>query len=204
MPTGLYAPSWTPKVTAFTSEGQLSPEFQMQNIGYGLGGVYTAGLENNIGQGSGRCLAVNPNDDGNDRWEIFVGGAFVNIIQAGGSRTVLKPANYIAKLYGFRNTVDPNFSYCLDGMTLQNFGSVWGIDHIVPVELFNLSDPEELKLCYNYNNIMPMYNSDNRMKGASVHFSLIKLESLPINTFVERLKDKCRKEIELTYNKYLI
>ncbi len=80
MPTGLYAPSWTPKVTAFTSEGQLSPEFQMQNIGYGLGGVYTAGLENNIGQGSGRCLAVNPNDDGNDRWEIFVGGAFVNFL----------------------------------------------------------------------------------------------------------------------------
>ncbi len=45
MPTGPYAPSWSPKVTAFTSEGQLSPEFKMQNIGYGLGGVYVDGLE---------------------------------------------------------------------------------------------------------------------------------------------------------------
>jgi hypothetical protein len=116
------------------------------------------------------------------------------------------PCKYILDLMGISKYefIDHINSYCLDGMTLQNFGSVWGIDHIVPVELFDLSDPEELKLCYNYNNIMPMYNSDNRMKGASVHFSLIKLESLPSNTFVERLKDKCRKEIELTYNKYLI
>ena len=140
MPTGLYAPSWTPKVTAFTSEGQLSPEFQMQNIGYGLGGVYTAGLENNIGQGSGRCLAVNPNDDGNDRWEIFVGGAFVNIIQAGSSRTVLKSANYIAKLYGFRNTVDPNFSYCLDGNTISTFDMI-NTSGCEKWELFTTTNP---------------------------------------------------------------
>ena len=124
MPTGPYTPFWSPKVTAFTSDGYVSPEFQMQNIGYGLGGVYVDGLENNIGQGTGRCLAVNPNDDDNDRWEIFVGGTFVNVIQAGNSRTVLKHVNYTAKLYGFRNTVDPNFSYCLDGNTISTFDMV--------------------------------------------------------------------------------
>ena len=115
------------------------------------------------------------------------------------------PCDHILDMMGISKYefIDHINSYCLDGMTLQNFGPVWGIDHIVPVELFDLSNKDELYLCYNYNNIMPMYNSDNRMKGASVHFSLIKLESLPINTFVERLKDKCRKEIELTYNKYL-
>ena len=88
-------------------------------------------------------------------------------------------------------------------MTLQNFGSVWGLDHIVPVELFDLASDDDLLLCYNYNNIMPMFISDNRMKGASVHFSLLKLERMPMNLFVEQLKLKCENEIEERYNKYL-
>jgi hypothetical protein len=111
MPTGPYTPVWTPKVTAFTSEGQISPEFKKTTIGYGLGGVYTAGFENNFGQGTGLCLAVNPSDDDNDRWEIFVGGTFVSVIQGS---NVIKQANYTAKLYGFRSAIDPKFTYCLD------------------------------------------------------------------------------------------
>ena len=111
MPTGPYTPVWTPKVTAFTSEGQINPEFKRATIGYGLGGVYTPGFENNFGQGSGLCLAVNSVDDGNDRWEIFVGGTFVSVIKGS---NIIKQANYTAKLYGFRNSIDPRFTYCLD------------------------------------------------------------------------------------------
>lgn len=111
MPTGPYAPVWTSKVTAFTSEGQINPEFKRATIGHGLGGVYTAGFENSFGQGSGLCLAVNPTYDGNDRWEIFVGGTFVSVIQGS---NVIKKANYTAKLYGFRSSIDPRFTYCLD------------------------------------------------------------------------------------------
>ena len=119
MPTGPYAPTWTPKVTAFTSDGQISPEFKMLNIGYGLGGVYIPGFENSFSQGSGRCLAVNPNND--DRWEIFVGGSFVNVIQGS---TTIKHANYTAKLYGFKSTIDPTFSYCLDNNIISTFDMV--------------------------------------------------------------------------------
>ena len=111
MPTGPYTPIWTSKVTAFTSEGQINPEFKRATIGHGLGGVYTAGFENSFGQGSGLCLAVNPTYDGNDRWEIFVGGTFVSVIQGS---NVIKKANYAAKLYGFRSSIDPRFTYCLD------------------------------------------------------------------------------------------
>jgi hypothetical protein len=50
---------------------------------------------------------------------------------------------------------------------------------------------------------MPMFNSDNRMKGASVHFSLLKLERMPMNLFVEQLKLRCANEIDERYNKYL-
>lgn len=94
--------------------------------------------------------------------------------------------------------------YLLDGMTKENFGSVWGLDHIVPVDLFDLDNEGELKLCYNFNNIMPMFNVDNRLKGASVHFSLAKLESMYTNEYIDNLKIKCNEEIIRTYQKYLL
>jgi hypothetical protein len=140
MPAGPYAPSWTPKITAFTSEGQISPEFKLQNIGYGLGGVYMNGFEDNYGQGTGKCLAVNPNDDSNDRWEIFVGGTFVNVIQGPNPLNVIKHVNYAAKLYGFRSVVDPNFSYCLDGNTISTF-DITSTSGCEKWELFTSTNP---------------------------------------------------------------
>lgn len=93
--------------------------------------------------------------------------------------------------------------YLIEGMSLENFGTEWGLDHIVPVELFDFDNNEDLKLCYNYNNIMPMFNIDNRMKGASIHFSLVKLNCMDTNVYIEQLKNKCNEEIERTYRKYL-
>ena len=92
-------------------------------------------------------------------------------------------------------------NYLIEGMTKENFGKTWGLDHIVPVELFGI---EELKLCYNYNNIMPMFNHDNRLKGASVHFSLAKLESMHTNVYIQTLIDRCQTEINNRYQKYLL
>jgi hypothetical protein len=126
---------------------------------------------------------------------------------------------------GFINHVN---RFLLEGMTVENFGKVWSLDHIVPVELFDLSNIDEKRLCYNYLNIMPMFNNDNRMKGASIHFSLQKLESLkhvpeycsgtiPVleqtestttmytNVYVlDSLILKCNEELIRTYQKYLL
>lgn len=101
---------------------------------------------------------------------------------------------------GFVNHIN---KYLVEGMTIENFGTEWGLDHIVPVELFDFNNKEDLTLCYNYNNIMPMFNIDNRMKGASIHFSLAKLESMYTNVFIEQLINKCNEEVERTYKKYL-
>jgi hypothetical protein len=102
---------------------------------------------------------------------------------------------------GFIEHID---KYLLSGMTKENFGKVWGLDHIVPVELFDFSNPDDLRLCYNYNNIMPMFISDNRMKGASVHFSIDKLRSMYTNVFILKLINKCHEHIKTTYLKYLV
>jgi hypothetical protein len=93
--------------------------------------------------------------------------------------------------------------YMLDGMTYDNFGKVWSLDHIVPTSLFDFDNPEDLELCYNYNNIMPMFSNDNRNKGGSVHFSLLKLQTLPDSPEVKKLINICETEIKNTYVKYL-
>jgi hypothetical protein len=102
---------------------------------------------------------------------------------------------------GFINHVN---KYLLEGMTKENFGKIWGLDHIVPVDLFDINDEAEKKLCYNYQNIIPMFNNDNRVKGASVHFSLAKLETMYTNVYIQQLKEKCLNEITNRYDKYLI
>jgi len=94
--------------------------------------------------------------------------------------------------------------YLLEGMTKENFGKIWGLDHIVPIDLFDINDEAEKKLCYNYQNIIPMFNIDNRVKGASVHFSLAKLETMYTNVYIQQLKEKCLNEIANRYDKYLI
>lgn len=94
-------------------------------------------------------------------------------------------------------------NYLIDGMDYSNFGTEWSLDHIVPVNAFDLSDEEQLRLCYNYNNIMPMYNIDNRNKGASLHFSILKLKTLEQNENVLKLIDLCEKQINMIYSKYL-
>ena len=52
-----------------------------------------------------------------------------------------------------------------DGMTRQNQGE-WHIDHIKPCSLFDLTDPEQQKECFNYKNLQPLWAEENRSKGA--------------------------------------
>lgn len=100
----------------------------------------------------------------------------------------------------FKNHINNNL---LSGMTLDNFGVVWSLDHIVPVDLFDFNNIDDLHLCYNFNNIMPMFINDNRKKGASVHFSLLKLKTMHTNVYINRLIEKCENEISEIYVKYL-
>ena len=60
------------------------------------------------------------------------------------------------------------------GMSWDNYGSlpdgtspthlVWEIDHILPCVSFDLLDPEQQKICFNYTNLQPLYAADNLFK----------------------------------------
>jgi hypothetical protein len=52
------------------------------------------------------------------------------------------------------------------GMTWGNYGE-WEIDHIKPLSLFDLTDPDQFKEAANYRNLQPLWKIDNQAKGAS-------------------------------------
>lgn len=60
-----------------------------------------------------------------------------------------------------------------EGMTKENYGPVWHIDHIKPVSLFDLKDPQEQKKCFNYKNTQPMFGAENIRKSNNYTFNIV-------------------------------
>lgn len=54
----------------------------------------------------------------------------------------------------------------LPGMSWDNYGK-WHIDHIRPCKSFNMSDPDDQAVCFNYKNLQPLWAIDNLRKSAS-------------------------------------
>jgi hypothetical protein len=52
-------------------------------------------------------------------------------------------------------------------MTRENYGSVWSLDHCKPCASFDMLCPIQQRKCFNWQNLQPMYKSDNSSKGDS-------------------------------------
>lgn len=54
------------------------------------------------------------------------------------------------------------------GMTWDNHGkNTWHLDHIKPLNSFDLTDPDQIKIACNYKNMQPLWASQNLEKGFS-------------------------------------
>jgi hypothetical protein len=53
----------------------------------------------------------------------------------------------------------------VEGMTWLNYGLDWHIDHILPCCSFDLLQPEQQLICFNYKNLQPLWAKDNLKKG---------------------------------------
>lgn len=51
------------------------------------------------------------------------------------------------------------------GMTWDNYGSEWQVDHIKPLANYDLSNPEILKALVHYTNLQPLWAAENRKKS---------------------------------------
>ncbi len=55
----------------------------------------------------------------------------------------------------------------VDGMSWDNYGSVWHIDHVVPVSAFDLLNEDQARKCFHYSNLQPLFAMDNLKKSDS-------------------------------------
>jgi len=69
------------------------------------------------------------------------------------------------ELLEFRIYIQGQFS---PGMTWENHGPVWHLDHIIPCASFDLSDKLQRQACFHWSNYQPLFAKENLCKSAKV------------------------------------
>ena len=75
-------------------------------------------------------------------------------------------------------------------MTVENYGSVWQIDHCLPVSIFNLLDENDIKKCFNWIILRPMYSSENNSKNSKTNYHLYLLQEVKAKCFLKLNNDQ--------------
>lgn len=119
------------------------------------------------------------------------------------------PCKIISEIIGigkmqFIDFIDSHFWD--ESINRMNYGTEWQLDHVVPQNLFDIEKEEDLMLCFNYMNYIPMLNQDNRLKGGSIHFSVQilnkRLAQFPNNPTLHNLMARCQAELDCRWAKY--
>lgn len=63
-----------------------------------------------------------------------------------------------------------------DGMTWDNHGEIWHLDHIMPISHFDLLNIEEQKMAFHYSNLQPLYKEENLIKKDSIYPQILQRE----------------------------
>ena len=53
-------------------------------------------------------------------------------------------------------------------MTIENYGKIWCLDHCYPLSKTKLSNGYDMKRCFNWINLRPMYVRENIIKGDKI------------------------------------
>jgi len=53
-------------------------------------------------------------------------------------------------------------------MTYDNYSDLWQLDHVIPTCVFDLTDKEQEKICFNWKNTRPLYKDKNQEKKYSL------------------------------------
>ena len=53
-------------------------------------------------------------------------------------------------------------------MNIEIYGSLWQIDHCLPISSFNLLDENNMGKCFNWVNLRPMYSTEDNSKKVKI------------------------------------
>ena len=70
-------------------------------------------------------------------------------------------------------------------MTIENYGSGWQIDHFLSIASFNLLDENDMKKCFNWINLRPIYVKDNIIKGDKIDYHLYLIQEVKAKYFMK-------------------
>ena len=68
-------------------------------------------------------------------------------------------------------------------MNVENYGKIWCLDHCLAVESFNLLDENDMKKCFNWINLKPMYVKESFIKGDKIDHRLYLLQQVKAKYF---------------------
>lgn len=84
-----------------------------------------------------------------------------------GRRKTVKTAELVGCSWNeLRTYISSKFQ---EGMTWENYGK-WHVDHIKPCASFDFSDVTQLRICFHYSNLQPLWAKDNLKKGGKINF----------------------------------
>lgn len=72
-------------------------------------------------------------------------------------------------------------------MTFENYGTLWHIDHVVPCYHFNLENNDELKECFHWTNLQPLYAKNNLSKKNKIDLHELTNHVMKIQVYGENI-----------------
>ena len=70
-------------------------------------------------------------------------------------------------------------------MTLEKYGKIWYLDKYLAVASFNLLEENDMKKCFNWLNLRPMYKKDKIIKGDKIDMRLYLLQEVEAYQFLQ-------------------
>jgi len=83
-------------------------------------------------------------------------------------------------LLEFKKWIEFNF---IKNMNWENYGSLWHLDHVIPVSIFNLVEKEEQNFCFNWKNTRPLFAIKNVSRQYDYYDIL--MHELKINIYIK-------------------
>lgn len=91
-----------------------------------------------------------------------------------------------------------------DGMSWENYGDEWQIDHTLPLNLFNLNEHTDIYVCFNWKNLMPLRKDINQKKHNHLWHYRVFYQEQQVVSFSKQfhVEEKEVKDYIHTYSQY--